>query len=186
VQELLLASSTSKPFAFYRLTAGTDTEANLGDAEAIGFDYGINEDSVIGVVGFNVGVPQRPTDVPNVGERSTAHPATSLVSIPITIDIVINEKTQDNPKPIAKLLRWSIEDQTVRGTFSEGRFCLRNDKMAAFPNIIAVISGGIKFIDFNFTDEIEWSNHQTGQIKLEYVGAYTPWLVLLDAIIDAP
>jgi len=180
-----LASSISKPFAFYRLTAGGDTEANIADAEAIGFDYGVNEQSEIGVTGFSVGTPQRRTDVPNVGQRSTTKPATSLVGIPITIDFVLNEKLQAFPKPLAKLLKWSIEAQDIRGTFSNGRFCLRNDDLDSFPTIIAEDIAGIRFVDYTENDEIAWSDHQTGTISLEYVGTYTSLITNLNTIINA-
>ena len=182
---LQLASSTTKPFALYRFTGGADTEAGIADAEAIGFDYGINENSEIGVVGFSLGIPQRRTDVPNVGQRSTSKPATSLVAVPITIEFVVNEKVQDNPKPLAKLMKFSLEDQTVRGTYSQGRFGLRADDINSLPTIDPVNDAGIKFVDFNFTDELEWSDHQTGQIQLEFVGAYTAFVTLLTAIINA-
>jgi hypothetical protein len=180
-----MAGSTAFPFSFYRLTGGGDTEVSIANAEAQGFDYGINEDSEIGVVGFNFGAPQRPTDVPNVGERSSSHPSTSIVSVPINIDFVVNEKISAFPKSIAKFLKWSLEDQTVRGTYTHGRFALRNDKMGSLPTLLPTADVGIKFIDFNVTDEIEWSDHQTGTIKLELVGDYTALIALLTTIIGA-
>lgn len=169
----------------FRKTLITDTEVSLGDAEAIGFDYGITETSEIGVVEFSFGVPQRPTDVPNVGQRSTSKPATSIVSVPIDIGFVLNEKVQDNPKPLAKLQKWSLEDQTVRGVMSHGRFCLRADDVNSLPDIIANAAAGIKFVDLIINDQIEWSDHQTGTIKLEYVGDYTGFITALTAIITA-
>lgn len=183
--ELLLASSTGKPFAFYRLTSPSDNEGNLPEKESIGFDYGVNEDSEIGVVGFQMGVPQRNTDVPNVGQRSTSKPATSIVSLPISIDFVVNEKQQSNPKPIAKLTKWSLEDQTVRGIYSRGRFELRNDKMTSLPVLVAGVNIGIKFVDLIINDQIEWSDHQTGTIKIEFVGTYTTFISQLTSLIGA-
>lgn len=169
----------------YRFSASGDTESNLGDAEAIGFDYGVNEDSEIGVTEFKIGTPQRPTDVPNVGQRSTSKPATSLMMIPITIGFVLNEKFQSNPKPLAKLLKWSIDFQTVRGTFTKGRFCLRNDKLSSLPEIIAEDAAGIVFLDLVIDDEIQWSDHQTGTIYLAYVGEYSSFITNLNTIINA-
>jgi hypothetical protein len=185
-----LASSTTKPFAFYILTQPTDTEAALPDSEAIGFDYGIDESSVIGVVGFSIGEPQRSTDVPNIasgasGERSSSHPDTGIITVKFTIDFIVNEKFQNNPKPIAKLLKWSLRDQTVRGDFPKGRFCLRNDKMNSLPTILATATAGIKMINLSVSDEIEWSDHQTGTIECEYTGDYNTLITNLNTIINA-
>ena len=90
-----MADSTTLPFALYRFTTGSDTEANIADSEAIGLNYGITETSDAGVVAFNHGVPQRRTDVPNVGARTTTRPATTLVTVPIKFTVAINEKITD-------------------------------------------------------------------------------------------
>ena len=181
-----MADSTTFPFSLYRLTAGGDTENSIGDAEGLGFEYGVNEQTQgIGVTGFQVGVPQRRTDIPNVGQRSTSKPATSLISVPITIDYIVNEKRQNNPKPLAKLTKWSLESQDIRGVYTKGRFSLRNDNLDSFPEIIAELVSGIRFVDFIENDEIEWSDHQTGQIQLEYVGVYASFITNLNTIINA-
>jgi len=185
-----LASSTSKPFAFYILTTGTDTEANLPDSEAIGFDYGVNEASEIGVIGFHIGAPQRPTDVPAIAEtsgneRASSSPDTGIVTVKFDINFLVNEKIASFPKNIAKLLKWSVRAQTVRGIYKRGRFCLRNDKMGALPTILADNDAGIKFIDLTIDDEIEWSDHQTGTIHLLYTGDYTTFQTNLNTIINA-
>jgi len=181
-----MAGSTAFPFALFRFTSGGDTELSIADAEAIGFDYGVNEASEIGVTGFTIGLPQRRTDVPNVGQRSTTKPATSIVGIPITINFVLNEKIASFPKPLAKLLKWSIEAQDIRGTFSNGRFCVRNDNLDSLPLILAEDIAGIRFVDYSMDDEISWSDHQTGTIFLEYVGTYTSFITNLNTIINAP
>lgn len=181
-----MANSLSFPFSIYRLTTGGDTELSIGDAEGLGFEYGIDRDIALGLTSFQVGIPQRKTDVPNVGQRSTSKPATSLVSFPINIGFIVNETVQDNPKPLAKLMKWSLEDQDVRGTFSKGRLCLRNDNATSLPEIIAELDAGIRFVDIIWDDEVDWSNHQTGTIQLEYVGTYTSFITNLNTIINAP
>ncbi len=185
-----MASSTSKPFAFYIKTMVSDTEAALPDSEAIGFDYGVNEDTEIGVTGFHIGEPQRATDVPAIAEtaaneRASSHPDTGIISVEFQIDFLVNEKISGFPKNIAKLLKWSVRAQTVRGDMKRGRFCLRNDKMGALPTIIADNDAGIKFKNLTIDDQIEWSDHQTGTIFLEYVGDYTKFQTDLNTIINA-
>jgi len=180
-----MADSTTFPFSIFRYTSNGDTEANINDSEAIGFQYGISEPDLIGVIGFNIGIPQRRTDVPNVGQRSTEKPATGLIAIPITIPILINEKSQDVPKPLAKLLKFSLENQTVRGVFTKGRFGLRNDNLMGLPTIIPEVESGIKFINFSLDDEINWTTHQTGTIELEFVGDYASFITNLNTIINA-
>ena len=105
--------------------------------------------------------------------------------MPITIDFLVNEKKRDNPKPIAKLTKWSLEDQSVRGIFPHGRFCLRADDISSLPTILSKSTAGIRFVDFVWHDEIDWSTHQTGQIQLEYVGSYIDFITSLNTIINA-
>jgi hypothetical protein len=179
-----MADSTSSPFALYKFTSNGDDEATIPDEDAIGFDYGVNEQSTIGITAFKVGVPQRRTDVPNVGVRSTSKPPTSLVAVPIQFDFYVNEKLADQPKPIAKLLKFSLENQDVRGTF-KGRFGLRNDSLSSFPEIVPTATEGIVFANLEFDDEITWSQGQTGTVFLEYIGTYADFITRLNTIINA-
>ncbi len=178
-----MADSTTKDFAIYRFTSGSDTEATINDSEAIGLDYGVNESSDGGVVSFSVGVPQRQTDVPNVGGvRQTTQPATSLISVPITVGVLINEKVQDQAQFQARLLKFAIDNQDVRGVYSKGRFGLRNDKMTGFPTINPTNTAGIRFGALDLDDMINWTPHQIVDIPLLFVGDYTAYLALLEAI----
>ena len=178
-----MADSTSSPFALYRFTDVADTESNIVDGESIGLEYGIDEDSKGGVTTFKIGVPQRQTDVPNVGGvRETTKPATSLISVPITLGVLINEKVSDQPKIQARFLKFSIDNQDVRGVFPKGRFGLRNDKLSGFPTINPTLTAGIRFVNYELEDQLPWTNHQTVNIPLEFVGNYTAYLALLEAI----
>jgi len=186
----MVGLSVPFPLGFFIFTASGDTEALLPDSESIGMDYGVDENTIIGCIGFHIGEPQRVTDVPNIAEtaaaeRSSSHPDTGIISVDITIDFLINEKTQSNPKPLAKLLKWSVRAQTVRALYPRGRFCLRNDKLGGLPTILADNLSGIRFKNLAMDDQIEWSDHQTGTIFLEFVGDYSAWVVLLNAIINA-
>jgi hypothetical protein len=177
-----MADSTTSPFSIYRLTAAIDTEANIANSEAIGLEYGIGESIAAGVVAFKVGVPQRRTDVPNVGVRETTRPATGLVSVPIEFTVVINEKVSDQTAIQARFLKFSLDDQDVRGIFTPGRFGLRNDKLSGFPEIIPATTFGIRFVDYVIDDQIEWTNHQLSTVKVEFVGKYTAYIALLEAL----
>ena len=50
-----MADSTASPFSLYRLTAAADTEASIADAEALGFDFGANEQTNVGIIGLRLG-----------------------------------------------------------------------------------------------------------------------------------
>lgn len=177
-----MADSTSLPFALTRFTAASDTETNLADSESIGLNYGITEGDAAGVIAFSHGVPQRKTDVPNVGTRKTTRPATTLVTVPINLTVAINEKIADQAAIQARFELFSLQEQDVRGVFSEGRFGLRNDNLTGFPTIIPSVISGIKFVDYLLNDMIEWTNHQILTIQLEFVGKYNDYITKLKAL----
>jgi len=177
-----LADSTTSPFALYRFTTGSDTEANIVNSEAIGLNYGITETSDAGVVVFSHGVPQRRTDVPNVGARTTTRPATTLVTVPIKFTVAINEKTSDQAAIQARFELFSLQEQNVRGIFTEGRFGLRNDNLTGFPTINPTVLAGIRFVNYELNDMLEWTNHQLVTVELEFVGDYTAYIALLQAL----
>lgn len=177
-----MADSTNLPFALYRFTVGSDTEASIPNSEAIGLEYGITETSSAGVVAFSHGVPQRKTDVPNVGARITTRPATTLVTVPIKFTVAINEKVSDQAAIQARFELFSLKEQNVRGVFTEGRFGLRNDKLTGFPTINPTILAGIRFVNYDLIDMLEWTNHQLVTIELEFVGDYTEYITLLEAL----
>lgn len=177
-----MADSTSSPFALYRFTTGSDTEANIADKEAIGLNYGITETSTAGVVAFSHAVPQRRTDIPNVGSRKTTRPATTLVTVPIKFTVAINEKITDQAAIQARFELFSLQEQNVRGIFTEGRFGLRNDNLTGFPTINPTIDAGIRFVNYELNDMIEWTNHQIVTIELEFVGDYAAYIALLQAL----
>ena len=178
----MAGGSVPFPFALYRFTASGDTEATIADTEAIGLDYGITETSDAGVVAFTHGVPQRRTDIPNVGSRKTTRPATTLVTVPITFTVAINEKTADQAAIQARFTMFSLQEQDVRGVFTEGRFGLRNDRLTGFPDINPTSMAGIRFVNYELNDMIEWTNHQIATVELEFVGDYTAYIADLEAL----
>ncbi len=171
----------------FRLTASGDTQANINANEKIEMLYGISETEAIGVIDFSVGVPQRRTDVPNVGGvRKTTRPATGLVSVPITMQVVINETSSDQAKLQARFLRFSLDQQDIRSLYPEGRFGLENKKLSGFPKITPDSMSGIRFVNYSIDDQIAWSNHQLLTVELEFVGDYTDYLaalLLLDPVV---
>lgn len=177
-----MADSTSSPFALYRFTVAGDTESSIADKESIGLNYGINEGDKAGVIAFSHGVPQRRTDVPNVGTRKTTRPATTLVTVPITLSVAVNEKISDQAAIQARFELFSLQEQDVRGVFSEGRFGLRNNNLTGFPTINPTLTAGIRFVNYTLNDMIEWTNHQILTIELEFVGTYTAYITLLEAL----
>lgn len=177
-----MADSVSSPFALYRFTTAGDTEVSIPNNEAIGIDYGIKEGDNAGVIAFNHGVPQRRTDVPNVGTRKTSRPATTLVTVPINITVAINEKISDQAPIQSRFELFSLQEQDVRGVYTQGRFGLRNDNLTGFPTINPTDTAGIRFVNYNLVDMIEWTNHQILTVELEFVGTYTAYIALLEAL----
>jgi len=177
-----MADSLTSPFALVRYTVATDTETNLADSEAIGLNYGITEGDAAGVIAFSHGVPQRRTDVPNVGTRKTSRPATTLVTVPLNFTVAVNEKIANQAAIQARFELFSLQEQDVRGIFSEGRFGLRNDNLTGFPTIVPTQTAGIRFVDYLLNDMIEWTNHQLLTVQLEFVGDYTAYIALLQAL----
>lgn len=177
-----MADSTTLPFALYRFTVDGDTEASIDDSESIGLNYGIEEGDAGGVIAFSHGVPQRRTDVPNVGTRKTTRPATTLVTVPINFTVAVNEKIEDQAAIQARFELFSLQDQAVRGVYTQGRFGLRNTSLSGFPTINPTDVAGIRFVNYLLNDMIEWTNHQILTVELEFVGTYTAYIALLQAL----
>ena len=177
-----MADSTTFPFALIRYTASTDTEVSLANAEALGLQYGLDETFPAGITNFKVGITQRKTDVPNIGQRSTAKQDTGLTSFPISFDIVFNSKVTDVYKSIAKLLYFSAEPQIVRGVYKEGRFGLRINSLSSLFNIVPTNIYGIKFIDISWQDLIENGGLSIANVNLEVVGTYSALVTAWKAI----
>src|SRR5690348_14823797 len=123
-----MANSTTKEVAIYRCTDPGDTEANLPNGESVGMDYGIRDTSDISVKVYNYIIPNRQTDVPSPQARNLSKPDTGVSNITLYIGITFNQDAADNDK-LGTLAKWAVDDKTVRGVFSNGRFGVRNDRL---------------------------------------------------------
>lgn len=177
-----MADSTTSPFSIFRLTTAGQTETSIGDSEAIGMEYGVSETTGVGVISYKVGVPQRRTDVPNVGIRKTTRPATGLVTVPIDFTVIFNEKTSNQTTKQARFLKFCLDDQDVRGIFTNGRFGLRNNNTLGIPQFFPTQTAGIRFVNYEIDDQLQWSNHLIATVQMEFVGDYAAYILLLEAI----
>lgn len=178
-----MADSTTSPFSITRLTETGDTEVSIDDKEAVGLEYGVaNDDTPAGVISFSIGIPQRIPDVPVLDERQSSRPATGLVGVPIKFTIIINETKVDQEKLKARFKKFGLDEQTVRGKYTEGRFGLRNDSYSGFPEIVPTIDSGLRFVSYVEDDQLSWSQHQIATVEMLFVGKYAAYIALLEAI----
>jgi len=108
-----MASSTSKAFAIFRLTAPADTEGNIVNNEAIGFDYGVNEITDAGIISWRPSGDKRRTDISNPDQEVFRKPDTGNANMSYDLDFIINEKSADSVA-VAKLFKFYLQRNEVR------------------------------------------------------------------------
>lgn len=164
-----MASSITKDFAIYRMTANGDTENRLVDDESIGMDYGMKDTSSLGIVSFPWDIPSRHTDVPAPANKALTNPDTGLAPLTLKIGIVINEKSVGN-RQVGLLSLWALQDKEVRNVFSKGRFGIRNNKKP-WMNFQPTNTAGWKLVDVNFDDDLIYGGKIDALLTLEFGGA---------------
>jgi len=163
-----MANSTTKEVAIYRCTNTGDTEANLPNGESLGMDYGMRDTSDVAVMIFNWIIPDRQTDVPNPQARALSKPDTGISNITLYVGIKFNEDASENDY-IGTLARWGIDQKTVRGVFSNGRFGVRNDKKV-WMNFQPTDTAGWKIVENNTDDLLQFGNLCDVLITLQFAG----------------
>ena len=163
-----MADSITLPFALYRLTAATDTEASIANDESVGADYGITDQDSLGVVNFNFVSQARRTDIPAPQNLATLVPDTGITAPVLKIGFKVNEKISDNRKA-AILSVWSLEPKTVRGVFPYGRFGIRNNAKPWF-NLQPTIDAGWKIIEVDFDDILQYGGNIDVMVTLQFGG----------------
>ncbi len=178
-----MANSVAKDFSIFRFTNPGDTEAGIVDKEAVGMDYGVNEQSDIGVISFRPVGDNRRTDVPNPSQRSSSKPDTGIAGTVYQLDMIVNEKLSDS-KAYAKLFKYYLEDNVVRGIFSKGRIGLRNDKFQGGSfDIIPTNTTGFKILHVEAEDDVLWGGFIPISIQLEFGGNPATLIANLDTYI---
>jgi len=176
-----MADSTTFPFAIFRLTAGTDTEANIGNNEAVGMNIGLddNTNQKIGLLSYRPVFDSRRTDVPNPDQESTSVPDTGLIPTGFELDIMVNEKVDDN-NDLAKLAKFSLQPKTIRDVFSKGRFGIRYNAKA-YLNVTPTNVLGLKLVHNDFIDDMVWGG--LDHLKLTFALGGNPAVIITQ--IDA-
>jgi len=151
-----VADSTSFPFSIFRLTATLDTEASIGDNEAVGMNIGLDDVNNVktGLIAYRPVFDARRTDVPNPDEQSSSVPDTGVIPTQFELDFLVNEKITVN-NDLAKLSKFSLEAKVIRGIFSKGRFGIRYD-VKNYLNVIPTNTLGLKLLHFDFLDDLIW------------------------------
>ena len=147
-----MASSTSKPFAIYRIQSPGQTEANIDDIEAVGLEIGIDDSFEAGLISYKPVADARRTDVGNPDQVGGHSPDTGNTPILFELDFIVNEKTA-NSKIMAKMMRWMLEDKDNDNFF--GKTGIRYDAKS-WMNVEPTSIAGGKIIHFDFLDNITW------------------------------
>lgn len=171
-----MADSTSFPFAIFRFTGATDTEANIGNNEAVGMNIGLDDNSneKIGLLSYRPVFDSRRTDVPNPDQESTSVPDTGLIPTGFELDIIVNEKVDDNID-LAKVAKWSLQPKAIRDFYSKGRFGIRYNAKA-YLNVTPTNVLGLKLIHYDFLDDFVWGG--LDHVKLTFALGGNPAAII--------
>jgi len=171
-----VADSTTFPFAIFRLTAAIDTEANIGNNEAVGMNIGLddNNNEKIGLLSYRPVFDSRRTDVPAPDQESTSVPDTGLIPTGYELDIVVNEKVDDNVD-LAKIAKFSLQPKTIRDIFSKGRFGIRYDAKS-WLNVTPTNVLGLKLVHYDFLDDMVWGG--LDHVKLTFALGGNPAAII--------
>lgn len=123
----------------------------------IGLDDNTNKK--IGLISFKPVFDSRQTDVPNPDQESTSVPDTGLIPTGFELDVVVNEKIDDNID-LAKMSLFALEPKAIRAIFSKGRFGIRYDAKS-WLNVTPTNFIGLKLTHYDFMDDLVWGglNH---------------------------
>ena len=178
-----MADSTNLPFAIFRLTAAIDTEANIGNNESVGMNIGLddNANEKIGLLSYRPVFDSRRTDVPNPDQESTSVPDTGLIPTGFELDIIVNEKVDDNID-LAKLSRMSLQPKTIRGIFSKGRFGIRYDAKS-WLNVTPTNLIGLKLVHYDFIDDMVWGGLDHVKLTFSLGGNPADIITQIDAFL---
>lgn len=176
-----MADSTTFPFSIFRFTGAGDTELSIGNNEAVGMNIGLddNTNQKIGLLSYRPVFDARRTDVPNPDQESTSVPDTGLIPTGFELDIIVNEKVDDNID-LAKLSKFSLQPKTIRDFYSKGRFGIRYDAKS-YLNVTPTNVLGLKLIHFDFIDDFVWGG--LDHVKLTFSQGGNPAAIITQ--IDA-
>lgn len=133
-------------------------------------DYGLTEQTDIGVLSMRPIGDARRTDVPNPDQRTIRKPDTGLAGLQFQIDMIINEKFTDS-KAAAKLFLFYLEANVVRAKFGQGRIGVRFDKFQGGSfDIIPSNVLGCKIIHVEVDDQLSWGGYIPMSAIIEVVG----------------
>ncbi|KKN76244.1 hypothetical protein LCGC14_0372700 [marine sediment metagenome] len=171
-----MADSTTFPFAIFRFTGAGDTELSIGNNEAVGMDIGLDDNSnkKIGLLSYRPVFDSRRTDVPNPDQESTTVPDTGLIPTGFELDIIVNEKVDDNID-LAKLSKFSLQPKAIRDFYSEGRFGIRYDAKS-YLNVTPTNVLGLKLIHYDFIDDFVWGG--LDHVKLTFALGGVPAAII--------
>jgi len=178
-----MADSTTFPFSIFRLTLVTDTEANIGNNEAVGMNIGLDDSTneKIGLLSYKPVFDSRRTDVPNPDQESTSVPDTGLIPTGFELDIIVNEKIDDNID-LAKIAKFALQPKKIRGVFSKGRFGIRYDAKN-YLNVTPTNVLGLKLVHYDFLDDMVWGGLDHVKITFAVGGNPTAIITQIDAFL---
>ena len=180
-----MASSTSKDVAIFRMTSATDTEANLSNDSSVGMDYGMTDQSVLGVVTYDWKFPSRRTDVPAPANKGITNPDVGLTAPTLTVGILVSEKLgPPGNRQVGLLSLWALQDKEIRGVFSKARLGIRNNKKP-WCNFVPTNTAGWKIVDSSFGDDIIYGGKHDITLTFEFGGDSTQLAAQIQASLNS-
>jgi len=146
-------------------------------------DYGITEQTDVGIISLRPIGDLRRTDVPNPDQRTIRKPDTGVAGFQFQMDMIVNEKITNSKSP-AKLFVMYLEANVVRGIFGQGRIGVRFDKFQSgsfdvTPNNIQ----GCKIVHVEVDDQLSWGGYLPMSAIIEVVGNPTTVIAALKSFI---
>ena len=151
-----MADSTSFAFAIGRFTNTGDTEASIGNSEAVGMTVGVDADFDAGLIDYAPLVDARRTDVGSPDNKLPSSPDTGNVPPQFRLEFFIDERINDSVM-IARLMKFAIDSKET-DDFQKGRFFIRYDAKS-YMNITPLGTGnawGGKLMHLDVDDDIRW------------------------------
>ncbi len=171
----------------FRSTASTDGKTTSDRIELDFTDSSKKNSTPDGsafITDMEVGIGARETDLGNPDSHANDSPDTGTKGLYLNINGTFNEKTGVSLAKL-RLLKWSLESKTVKGTFPESRFGLDCPEYAEL-NVTPTAEAAYKLENFTYFYRADQAGNAPFTIVLRRVGTPDAFITGLDTILSPP